>query len=138
MYLTRRMRMKRLDETFLSAMEPGDGDSIKALVDILNCRHPKIIRKWKTYTIIATPESVDVVLDIVRAINPSHEAAFGRVNDTCFVAVPYNSDRLIKNLIRSSKKFREVYRGVRMIFDQYDLLNTPREFPKDRAYKDDE
>lgn len=138
MYLTRRMQFKRQDETFLSAMEPGEGDSIKTLVEILNCRIPKVVCVCREYTIISTAESVDAVQDIVFSVRQFKLAAFGKVNDTYFVAVPYNRERLIKNLIRSSKKFREVYRGVRLILDESDLLNVPVEFPKDRAYKDDE
>lgn len=136
--LMRRVRTKRQDETFLSALEPGSGDAIKTLLRILDCRLPKIIFAWRNFTIMAVPNAVDAVNELLRNNVHPRTAAFGELEGTYFVAVPYNRERLIKNLIRSSKKFREIHKATRLIFDESDLLNTPPEFPKDRAYKDDE
>jgi hypothetical protein len=140
MYITRQMRAKRQDESFLSALEPGGngGDAVKMLLRVLADREPKELRTWRNYTIMATPDTMNEVIEILRTDVTPRNAAFGEIENTFFVAVPYNKERLVKNLIRSTKRFREVHKGTRLILDEGDLLNTPREFPKDRAYKDDE
>lgn len=138
MYITRRTRSKRHDESFLSSIDAGSGDAYATVLKLLACREPKEIRTWRNYAIMVAPRAASTVIDILRSDVAKNHVAFGDVDGTYFVAAPYSRERLIKNLIRSSKKFREVQRHTRLILDESDLLNVHREFPKDRAYKDDE
>lgn len=138
MYVTRHTRSRTNGESFLSSFHAGTGDAFTMTLKLLTCREPKEVRTWRNYTIIAPPKHTDAVIEILKNDVAKSHVAFGEIDGTYFVAAPYNRERLIQNLIRSSKKFREAHRGTRLILDESDLLNVPREFPKDRAYKDDE
>lgn len=137
-YVMRPVRSKTKDESFLSSFQVGHGDAFTMTLHLLACRVPKEIRVWRNYTIMAAPLYIPSVIEILKTDVPKSHIVFGEIAGTYYVAAPYNRERLVTNLIRSSKKFREAHRAVRPIIDESDLLNVQREFPKDRVYKDDE
>lgn len=137
-YVMRPVQARTKDESFLSSFRVGYGDAFTMTLHLLACRVPKEIRVWRNYTIMAAPAYIPAVIEIIKTDVPKSHIVFGEIDGTYYVAAPYNRDRLVTNLIRSAKKFREAQRGVRPIIDESDLLNVPREFPKDRVYKDDE
>lgn len=139
MYVTRQVKPKSADESFLSSLVHVDGgDAAKVIHRVLNNREPLSFFTHDKFTVLTKEVSLPDVLALLAGVKANH-AVFGDVDGHPFVAAPYSKDRLVKNLIATARKFRSVKSGIRMIDTEHDLTNSARAETtrRDRVYKDD-